>query len=80
MDNKCSSDYNMFSNKIMESGIFPDSIRISQMIPLNKQGNINSLTNYGPISLLRTLSKAFVRVIFNQLYTYLDQNNNMNFE
>ena len=94
MDNKSSSGYDMFSNKIikaikneiskpltliinqmLESGIFPDSLKIAKIIPLYKKGNINSITNYRPISLLPTLSKVFERVIFNQLYLYLDHNN-----
>ena len=40
-----------------------------------KKGDINSITNYRPISLLPTLSKTFERVIFIQLYTYFDDNN-----
>ena len=94
MDNKSSSGYDMFSNKIikaikneiskpltliinqmLESGIFPDSLKIAKIIPLYKKGNINSITNYRPISLLPTLSKVFERVIFNQLYLYLYHNN-----
>ena len=94
MDNKSSSGYDMFSNKIikaikneiskqltliinqmLESGILPDSLKIAQIIPLYKKGNVNYITNYRPISLLPTLSKVFERVIFNQLYTYLDHNN-----
>ena len=53
---------------MLESGIFLYN-------PLYKKGNINSITNYLPISLLPTLSKVFERVIFNQLYMYLDHNN-----
>ena len=53
MDNKCSSGYDMFSNKIikneiskpltliinqmLESGIFPDSLKIARIIPLYKK-------------------------------------------
>ena len=60
---------------MMESGIFPDSLKIAKIIPIYKKGNINSITNHQPISLLPTLSKVFERVIFNQLYMYLDHNN-----
>ena len=66
MDNKRSSGYDMFSNKIikaikneiskplsinqmLESGIFPDSLKIAKIIPLFKKGNINFITNYRPI-------------------------------
>ena len=56
-------------------GIFPDSLKIVKIIPLYKKGDINSITNYRPISLLLTLSKIFERVILIQLYTYFDDNN-----
>ena len=62
-------------NQMLESGIFPDDLKIAKIIPLYKKGNINSITNYRPISLLPTLSNVFERVIFNQLYTYLNHNN-----
>ena len=57
---------------MLESGIFPDSLTIAKIIPLYKKLNINSITNYRPISLLPTLSKVFEHVILNQLYTYRD--------
>ena len=60
---------------MLESGIFPDSLKIAKIIPLFINGNINFLTNHRPISLMPTFSKLFERVIFNQLYTYLDHNN-----
>ena len=40
-----------------------------------KKCDINSITNYRPISLLQTLSKIFERDMFIQLYTYFDDNN-----
>ena len=55
--------------------ITSDNLKIAKIIPLYKKGDINSITNYRPISLLPTLSKIFERVIFIQLYTYLDDNN-----
>ena len=60
---------------MLEPGIFPDSLKISKIIPLYKIGNINSITKYRQISLLPVLSKVFEHVISNQLYTYLDHNN-----
>ena len=60
---------------MITSGIFPDDLKIAKIIPLYKKGDINSITNFRPISLLPTLSKIFERVIFIQLYTYFDDNN-----
>ena len=60
---------------MLETGIFPDALKISKTIPVYKKGDINSLSNYRPISLLPTLSKVFERVIYNQLYNYFVFNN-----
>ena len=37
---------------MLEFGILLDSLKIAKIIPLYKKGNINSITNYQPISLL----------------------------
>ena len=73
--NEISKPFTLIINQMLESGFFPDSLKIAKVIPLYKKGNINSITIYRLISLLPTLSTVFERVIFNQLYTYLDHNN-----
>ena len=69
---------------MIKSGIFPDSLKIAKIIPLYKKGDINSITNYRPVSLLLTLSMIFERVIFNQLLILIIQifylKNNMDFD
>ena len=60
---------------MLHTGVFPSSLKISKIIPLHKKGDVNLLSNYRPISLLPTLSKIFERIIYNQLYTYFDNNN-----
>ena len=44
-------------------------------MPLFKKGEETSIENYRPISLLSSISKLFERLVFNQLYQYLDVNN-----
>ena len=73
--NEISKPSTLIINQLLESRIFPDGLKIAKIIPLYKKGNINSITNYRPISLTPTISKVFERVIFNQLYMYLDHNN-----
>ena len=98
MDNKCSSGYDLISNKILKyiknkisnsltlitnqmlkTGNFPDQLKVSKVIPLYKKGDINTLTNYRPISLLPTLWKILERIIYNQLYSHFANNNLLTF-
>ena len=61
-------------NQMFTTGTFPDTLKVSKIIPLHKKGNAALLSNYRPISLLPTISKIFERVICNQLYTYFNDN------
>ena len=62
-------------NQLLCTGVFPDKLTIAKVIPLVKKGDESLVENYRPISLLPSISKVFERIIFNQLYKYLDDNN-----
>ena len=48
----------------------------SQKLPLFlKKGESSLLINYRPISLLPTISKIFERIIHNEMYDHLNNNN-----
>ena len=55
---------------MLKSGIFPDSLKISKIVPLYKKDDDTNLSNYRPISLLPSISKIFENVILEQLSTY----------
>lgn len=49
--------------------------RLHNVIPILKKSD-NSITfNYSPISLLRSISKLFKRIVFNYLYNFIYSNN-----
>ena len=62
-------------NQSLCTGIFPDSLKISKITPIYKKGDSHIISNYRPISLLPTLSKIFEKVVFNNVYDYLIENN-----
>ena len=62
-------------NQSLNTGIFPDYLKIARVIPLYKKDEDYIFSNYRPISILPSISKVFERVIFNQLYDFFQENN-----
>ena len=61
-------------NQVLNTGIFPDELKITKVTPLFKKDDPKVLTNYRPISLLPTISKVIEKIIFTQLSTYFNEN------
>ena len=60
---------------MLNTGIFPDNLKIAKVIPLFKKDDDKSFSNYRPISLLSSISKFFEKVIYNQIYGHFDSQN-----
>ena len=73
--NELKKPLTLIINQMVTTGIFPESFKISKITPLHKKGDHSLLTNYRPISLLPTISKVFERIIYDQMYEYLNKNN-----
>ena len=65
---------NLF-NSCMYLSVFPDILKIAEVIPLFKGGNMHILGNYRPISLLPIFGKLLEKVIAKRLTDFLDANN-----
>ena len=50
------------------------SIQIAKVIPILKRGDETIFDNYRPISILRSISKVFERIFFNQTRNYFHVN------
>jgi hypothetical protein len=62
-------------NRCLESGDFPDLLKMARVIPIFKKGERSDLNNYRPISVLPVFSKIFEKIVTKQLTTFLVSNN-----
>ena len=51
-------------NLSLSSGVFPDRLKISKIIPIFKSDNASLAQNYRPISVLPASSKIFERAVY----------------
>jgi len=64
-----------FINLSFSSGIFPDLFKLATVIPIHKSGSINTFSNYRPISILPIFSKLIEKIMYNNLYGFLQFSN-----
>ena len=62
-------------NKSLEEGVFPDSMKNADSVPLFKSKNNTDCNNYRPISLLITMSKILEKVMYTRTIKFLDKHN-----
>ena len=65
----------LLTNQVINTSIFPTKLKLAKVIPLYKKGDISSIENYRPISLLSSFSKVIEKIIFNQLFIFFQSNN-----
>ena len=52
-------------NMSLEQGIFPNNMKIAEIVPLHKGGDESQCNNYRPISLLITISKILEKLMYS---------------
>ena len=62
-------------NLSIQTGIFPDELKIASVTPIFKGSENWNLIIYRPMSVLSRFSKILERIIYNCLYKYLTDNN-----
>ena len=62
-------------NYCIRFAMFPDSWKYSNMQPVHKKENRQFKTNYRPISLLPIYGKILEKIVFDQVYGFLNVNN-----
>ena len=59
---------------MLKTGIFPELLKTSKVIPLYKKGDNSNLSNYRPLSLSFLQFQKSLKAIFTQLTKYLENN------
>ena len=62
-------------NKIIETGIYPDMLKIARVRPVFKAGNDLDVNNYRPISVLSTINKIFEKLLLTRINSFIENNN-----
>lgn len=62
-------------NRIFESGIFLDCLKIARVCPIYKGGDKHLMTNFRPISVLPVLSKVLESALNVRLQTFFSKYN-----
>ena len=62
-------------HKSFSTGIFPDALKISKVIPIHKGESTEELNNYRPISLLSIFDKIMEKLMHKRLYNFLNSQN-----
>ena len=63
---------NIIANSF-NSGVFPDPLKTSKVIPIHKGDSADQVNNYRPISLLSIFDKIIEKVMYKRLYSFLEQ-------
>lgn len=62
-------------NESLESGCFPDILKIAIGQALYKSGDKQNIENYRQLSILSTFSKVIERIVHDQITSFIDGNN-----
>ena len=57
-------------NLSINTGVFPDSLKVAQVTPIHKKNDPLNKSNYRPVSVLPIFSKVYEKVIEIQLADY----------
>ena len=70
-----SSPFCSHFNQSLHTGIMPISYKEANVCPVPKTGDLSTVSNYRPISLLNSEAKLFEKLIFKYLFNHFRDNN-----
>ena len=73
--NVVSENLTSLFNLSMSNGVFPEQMKLAEVVPLYKSKERFLTSNYRPISLLITISKILEKVAHKRTYVFLNKHN-----
>ena len=70
-----SKPLSMVFNSSLEKGIFPDIWKLARVTPIFKSGSKKDVNNYRPISVISIFSRMLERIVHDQIFDFLLDNN-----
>ena len=65
----------MLYNQCIDTGTFPDELKIGKTSPIYKKYNEEHLENYRPVSTLAIFGKIFEKMNYGRLYSFMNSQN-----
>ena len=61
-------------NLILNTGIFPDDMKLAKITPIYKSGEKTDCGNYRPISVISAVAKILEKLVYDQVFHFLNEN------
>ena len=71
--NSISYPLSIIFNQSISEGIYPDQMKLAEVIPLYKGKDSDIVINYQPISLLVTISKVIEKLVYKRTIKFIDK-------
>ena len=62
-------------NRSLETGVYPDLLKIARVIPIHKKDSKLDVSNYRPISLLSNINKIFEKIMCLRIRNHFEKSN-----
>ena len=60
-------------NRCVNLGVYPNPLKIAQVIPIHKKGIKTECSNFRPISILYQFNKVYEKLIHSRLINFLEK-------
>ena len=75
LNSSISHPLSIIFNQSIQTGTYPDKMKLAEVIPLYKGKDSDEIINYWPISLLITMSKVIKKLIYQRTINFIEKNN-----